>query len=500
MNVKKKSIYNVLSGLLGQIAIAVIGLLIPRLVMVNFGSEVNGLVNSVTQIFQYVGLLEAGVGLTTLQALYKPIALDDKEKINGYLSATNQYYQKAGVIYFIIVILLALSYPKLVHSSVMPKTITAVIFFMGLNGAVNFFLSGKYKLLLEADGKKYVVINIGTVFSILSNLVKVILLLIGFDIVAVQGSFCLINIAQAFAINYYTRKCYKWVDLKAKPDFSGIKQRYSALIHQVSGLIFGSTDVIILTLFCDLKVVSVYTTYSMITNLVSNLVGQIGNGFTFRLGQLYQVDKERFLRLNRIYEIINLTIVFICYTVVYILFIPFIKLYTAGIKDMNYLDYRLPALFVIVQVLSNGRAVMGNVINYAGHFKDTQYRSVIESVINLLVSLLLVPYLGIYGVLIGTIVALFYRTNDIIIYASRRILHIGLWQTYRGWLVDLLIGGVIISVVNMLNISLNNYGQLLVYGMVLGAVVTVIYVASLFIRDYGSLKEFINLLLKKKDV
>lgn len=470
MSTKKKSIYNIISGIAGQLIIALVGLLIPRLVMVNFGSEVNGFLNSVTQIFQYVALLEAGVGLTTLQALYKPIGSDDFHQINAYLSATNKYYQKTSVIYFVVVIFFAVCYPFLIETEISRGTVFGVVFFMGMNGVINFWISAKYKLLLEADGKKYVLLNINTVVSLISNGIKIILLLAGYDILIVQGCFCLISIAQAVFINRYVKRNYGWLDITVKPDYSGISQKYSALVHQISGLIFGSTDVLIISVCCDLKMVSVYTMYSMVMNLASNLISQIGNGFVYRLGQLFYKDRNHFLKINRIFEVVNLAAVFSCFTVIYVLIIPFIRLYTRGITDVDYIDYRLPLLFVMVQLLSNGRSVMGNIINYAGKYKETQYRSILESVINLSVSFILVTKCGVYGVLIGTIVALLYRTNDIVLYVNHRILNKSAWKSYRGWMIDFTVFFILIWCSHRLPVSIDNYWQLMGYGIIWGII------------------------------
>ena len=83
------------------------------------------------------------------------------------------------------------------------------------------------------------------------------------------------------------------------------------------------------------------------------------------------------------------------------------------------------------------RRTSSQIINFAGHFQQTQWRSILESAINLSVSVFLVAQIGIYGVLIGTIVALLYRTNDIIIYTNRKILNRFPWKTYRRWGINL---------------------------------------------------------------
>lgn len=63
-------------------------------------------------------------------------------------------------------------------------------------------------------------------------------------------------------------------------------------------------------------------------------------------------------------------------------------------------------------------------INAAGHFKETQWRAILEAVINITVSILLIKPLGMYGLLIGTICSFAYRTTDIIYYAHKHILDI----------------------------------------------------------------------------
>ena len=84
----KRSIYNVFFSIFSLVITFSIGIIIPKLFIVNLGSEANGLVASVGQVFAYVGLLEAGIGTTVTQALYKPISEKDVSGINSILSAS----------------------------------------------------------------------------------------------------------------------------------------------------------------------------------------------------------------------------------------------------------------------------------------------------------------------------------------------------------------------------------------------------------------------------
>ena len=74
MNKKKKSLNIFITGLISQVVILLLGIVIPKLLIVSYGSEVNGLLSSIKQIFVYVALLEAGIGTAALQAMYEPIA------------------------------------------------------------------------------------------------------------------------------------------------------------------------------------------------------------------------------------------------------------------------------------------------------------------------------------------------------------------------------------------------------------------------------------------
>ena len=88
----------------------------------------------------------------------------------------------------------------------------------------------------------------------------------------------------------------------ANPDYKALSQSKFVIIHQISGLIFNNTDVLILTYFCGLKVVSVYSLYSLIFSCVSNVIDTLCSSVEFILGQAFNSDKEYFMKLQETYE------------------------------------------------------------------------------------------------------------------------------------------------------------------------------------------------------
>ena len=145
MNARKKGTVNLITSLVYKIMTVAIGLVLPKLFITTYGSEVNGLQSSVNQIFTYISLIEGGIGAATLQALYAPVANDEKKKINAYLSATSVYYNRIGVIYFILLAAIGIGYALVVPvEGYSFGFVFLYIIFSGALSGINFFsrLSG----------------------------------------------------------------------------------------------------------------------------------------------------------------------------------------------------------------------------------------------------------------------------------------------------------------------------------------------------------------------
>ncbi len=466
----KKISYNIFFGVGSQLLIAIVGIIVPKLFIANFGSEVNGFLSSINQVLTYIVLLEAGVGAATLQALFKPVAENDRDSINSILSATNQFYTRTGLWYLGCVVLLSIVFPLTVKSSIPVWQQIAIILITGGTGAIGYFLHAKFRILLNADGKLYIYTNAHTIVQLATSFSKVILILLGFNIVFVQLAHMILMFGLSMYIIWYTRRKYPWINLRVKPDKESISQKNSVLVHEVSQMIFNHTDVLLLTIFTNLKVVSVYTLYTMILDIVSTLIGNIHNGFSFRLGQIYNTDEKIFAKIFDSYEACYMALSMVLYCVTYLFLLPFMRLYTVGVTDIDYLDQYLPIFFVTIKFLVASRALSGATISYAGHFQKTQWRSILESILNLGISIAAIlilrrikVYYGIYGALIGTVIALLYRANDMIIYTRRNILHNSPLKSYTKWVVNLIGFGIMLLISRWIPIKADGYFSLIVY-------------------------------------
>ena len=109
------AIKNLITSFLLQIITVILNMITLKLFIESYGSSINGLISSITQILSYIMLVEAGLGVASIQALYRPISNNNKEEINEILSATKNFYLKSGVYFLFILMITILIYPNFVE-------------------------------------------------------------------------------------------------------------------------------------------------------------------------------------------------------------------------------------------------------------------------------------------------------------------------------------------------------------------------------------------------
>ena len=103
--------YSTIVTAIYQFIIMISGFIVPRVMLVAYGSELNGLVSSINQFISYFSLVEAGLAAAIVYSLYEPLATRNVNKINRILSAAKKYYYQCGYIFTFLVIVLAATYP-----------------------------------------------------------------------------------------------------------------------------------------------------------------------------------------------------------------------------------------------------------------------------------------------------------------------------------------------------------------------------------------------------
>lgn len=498
----RQAFKNMLSSLILQLVVAVSGILIPRFFILAYGSSINGMVSSVGQFLTYLALVEAGISSAALVELYKPLADNDYDERNQVLTATRQFYYRSGALYGILLLALVIVYPFLIHNQVDNSMTRWMIIILAGSNLVDYFFLGKYKALLTADQKVYVMNIVQTGGTILNTVITIWMIQMGFGALAVKAVATFIYVLRAVFVVIYVKRHYVALDFHTPPQKPMLKERWAALLHQVVGVVVNNTDIVLLTVFMGAKSlleVSVYYVYNMVATAVTSLIGSFSNGLGSGFGQLIALgNKENLKKAYSNYEYMYFIILFCCYTCMAVLLLPFVSVYTKGITDAKYVRGEIATLFVLMGLLQNLRIPGMTMICAAGHFTQTRSRAIAEAVINIVVSLSLIHSMGMAGVLLGTVCSYTYRTLDNILYNAKYLVPGVLGMSLRRILRNAVVmGGTVFAFYKMNWMLCNSWGEWFFHAVITGMVSLGILVLVNYILEP---KEMRQLLERMKNV
>lgn len=491
----KNVILNVFFSFGKQIVLAISGLILPRLLMGKFGSEVNGLIGSLTQFLSYIMLMEAGIGGVISASLYKPLYEKDMVKVSGIIEAAKQFYKKIGYISILYILVLCIIYPRLIHSSFSNAYIVSMILILAMGILFQYFVSLPYMSLVKASQKMWVISNATILSTILNLIIVVILIKLNMSIQVVKGCSSVINLIVPLSIIWYVNKNY---DLrKTKPDKNALKQRWNGLGHHLAFFIHTNTDIAVITLFMDLEYVSVYMVYKSVLTAVQSLVLPISESCSAAFGDLLAEGDQNKTSYNfDRFEFIQSSITTILYTITIILIIPFVKIYTLGINDANYIQPTFSIIIIIAEVVYCIRLIYSTVLLSANLYKETQLHAWLEAIINIVLSVLLVNSYGLSGIAVGTLCAMIVRGILDCRYLSKKLIKRSVFKSLKIIAINLFVSCLSIFIVNKIAFSPDNWISLIfmaiITSIIVGGVALILYIV--LCRKY--LKDIIKIIKK----
>lgn len=419
----KKAVYNIITNLILQIIILLYGFLIPKIIIKNFGSSVNGLVTSITQFLGYIMLLESGFCPVVKSLLYKPIANKDYNTIKNILKTAEIFFKKIAYIFIIYILFLAVLYPIIINNEFDFVFTSSLIIIISISIFAEYYFGMVYRLYLQAEQKNYIISIIQIISYILSTFSIIVMVRFHASIHFIKLIGGLIFVLRPILQNLYVKKKYNITFDESDGKYE-IKQKWDGLIQHIAYVIHSNTDVVVLTLFSTLNNVSIYSIYHMVTTGIKSLSSSFLNGIDSSFGDM--IAKNEIRNLNNkygIYETAYLIIISILYISTMILIVPFVSVYTKSITDANYIQYTFGYLIVVAQFIWSIRQPYNELIKAAGRFKETKKGAIVEALSNIIISIILVSKYGLVGVAIGTIVAMSLRTIEFIYYTNKHILN-----------------------------------------------------------------------------
>lgn len=470
MNRIKKTAFNVAASILQQLVTIICGLITPRLILQSFGSTYNGVISSITQLLSMVSFLTLGFAGAVRAELYRSLAKEDHNDISRIMKAATQYMHKVGGAVVLYAAVLMVIYPLISHNDLSVVECALLICFIAVDTfSLYYFGSANYALLV-ADQRGYVQCLVSTAITVVNTVAIAIIIHIGGNIFIVKAVSALIYAMTPAIIAVYVRKHYA-LDPKCEPRKDALKRQGAAAVHSIANIVHDNTDTLILTLFLDAKLLSVYAVYYAVVGKIKNFVNQAGVGIEAAFGDMWarrEIDamRSRF----RIYEYLISVFSAIVFSSVGALLVPFIHLYTINVSDINYERPIFALLIMSAEAVFCIRQPYRSLVQATGMFKETKNAAIIEAAVNLATSIVLVWRIGLNGVVIGTLIANIYRTISYARFVSKKILERKLPAAlYR----MIWIGLVILLSLTILNPLLKLHPVQGWRGWILSAIVTV---------------------------
>ena len=371
---------NIIMSLAYEIMLILFGLVVPRLIIETYGSEVNGLTSTITQILTILNLLQAGAVGASIFQMYKPVAEKDYLQISRIIDSSKRYFRKIGLVFLLLVILVMplMSMGMDSELAVWEKALAFLI--LGVNGAFYFFFTSWFDILFSSHQKRFVLSVAGIVDKLLyyGLLFAVIFLKLHFMwmYVAVFIGTCT-RVLFLYAIY---QKQFKPLLVKVKPDPGfKIKNKGYLLCNQIASQAVDGLPTVLITSVAGLASASVYAVYNLVQNMIKMVVRTVQLSVSEVFGNLVVSENEE--RVRRVYDLMEfvffLAAIILCCCAGF-LFMPFIYLYTDGnTLDVTYIYPLLAMIIVAYDVVYCMYMPCYTLTNVYGLFKETYLQAII---------------------------------------------------------------------------------------------------------------------------
>lgn len=415
---------NIVVSLGCQLVTLLCGLIVPRILLGAFGSEVYGATTSIAQFLSYIALLEGGVGGVARAALYKPLAEGDYATISRIMAEIKAFFRVVGIIFVVYVLAIACGFKYISQLECLDWMTTFL-----LVGAISLSTFGQYfigisnSVLLQAAQRSYVTHFINILATLVNAVAVCVSVNLHCGIVTVKLVSSLIFFLRPVALSLYVRRKFR-LEAVPREKTTYLTQKWNGLGQHIAFYLHSNTDIVILTCFADLYDVAVYAVYNMVVSHIQNLVSSFSSGMEALFGDM--LAKKEYDELHKTfngYEMILSLVSVILFATTLSMILPFVRLYTAEITDV---DYHMPALALFLtaaSLLYCLRMPYHALVIAAGHFRQTQAAAYMEAAVNVILSIVLVYSYGVPGVAFATMFATAFRLGYYVLYLAKQVFY-----------------------------------------------------------------------------
>ncbi|MCI6811675.1 MAG: polysaccharide biosynthesis protein [Lachnospiraceae bacterium] len=404
------AVKNIAFGYIGNITSTILGFVLRTVFIMKLDETLLGVNGLYTGILTMLSLAELGIGTALNYSLYAPVAKGDIEKIKSYmLFYKKAYLAIAGVVTAIGIILI----PFLKYFIKNPgdygiRELTVYYLIFLFNTVSTYFVAYKYSLV-NAQQKNYIQTNALTLTKLATTVSQIIVLLATANFLFYLLTAAVVELIQKIYVNHYLNRLYPYLKEKnvkplKKEETQVIKDKTRALVyHKVGDVARLQTDSIIISSLIQVSLVGVVDNYTMVINSISGFVNIIFNSVISSFGNLIATEsEEKQYEMFNIYRFAANWVYGLSAIGFYVLLTPLVYLW---LGEEWLLGNIVVALILVDYYFKGDRIVLSNFKTAAGVFEEDKYLALIQGGVNLVISIVLVQFMGLAGIYVGTIVS-----------------------------------------------------------------------------------------------
>lgn len=403
----KSSLLNITAGLVNQLIITVLSFVSRTIFINSLGVEYLGVNALFTSILAMLSLAEAGIGASIVYNLYKPVADHDQPKIIALMNLYRKAYHVIAAVVMLLGLLL-MPFLEMIVKDTSVNNLTLIYFIFLINTAVPYLFVYKHSFL-NINQKNYIVTAVFSVSSILSTSIKIAILYYTENYILYLIVECAIAITTSIILAIIVERMYPFLkqkiagklDQETKSKF--IKNMKAILLQNIGNYLIFGMDSILISSFISVIAVGLFSNYKMLIDICRTFVNQVFANMYHSVGNL--IAKENSEAIYRVYKVtmlLNFWLYSLLAISLYILIGPLIELWVGP----EFLMGNFTLLMIIIAFYERGmRNSISMVKVTAGIFHEDRFAPLLQGALNLGFSYILVQYIGITGIFIGTVIS-----------------------------------------------------------------------------------------------
>lgn len=402
----KKIFLNMLADILPYLIIGIIGLVKMNALINYIGDVGNGYYQTINQIISYVFLAQAGFSDAVIYSLYKPFANKNKDDINAIYGGARKVFKIIGFIILGIILLVTIGLHLFYHFEEGYEISALICFFIiSTSYLIAYFGRGQtYSAVLSAAQEKYIYSLIFNSVKILCDILIVVVTIKFRTLESIAIVILIMKILEEIICRIVVKRKYPDLHEIARKDTSMVKMTKDLAWTQVGYLVLNNIDALLLMAFNGPVMVSIYTTYNYILRFLGEVASRVELSTVYSFGNVFAKKEDD--RVHPLYKEFLMLFILIAFSMCITFLIGIRGFVSVWVGKDNYiLNYLTIFLFTTTLFLNILYYPLVALINADGLFKDNKKHIFICAIINLVLSIALIKFYSINGILLGTTLA-----------------------------------------------------------------------------------------------